>query len=69
MAKEQVARLFRDAHANPALKEELSQAPNIEAFVQMAQEFGYDFTVEEWQDMTRFSVEELKGKVSEIPGI
>ncbi|HBL13725.1 MAG TPA: Nif11-like leader peptide family natural product precursor [Cyanobacteria bacterium UBA11162] len=69
MAKEQVARLFRDAQANPSLREELSVAPNIEAFVEMAKERGYDFTVEEWQEMTRFSVEELKGKISEIPGI
>lgn len=69
MAREQVARLFRDAQANPSLREELKVAPNPEAFVQMAKERGYDFTLEEWQDMTRFSVEELKGKVSEIPGL
>jgi hypothetical protein len=35
----------------------------------MAQEYGYQFTVEEWQKATGFAVEELKCHVSEIPGI
>lgn len=69
MAREEVVRLFRAAQANPALKEQLNQAPNPEAFVKMAEECGYHFTLEEWQEMTRFSVEELKGELSEIPGI
>ncbi|MFP4576710.1 MAG: Nif11-like leader peptide family natural product precursor [Coleofasciculus sp.] len=69
MAKEQVAKLFRDANANPSLKEELRSAPNVDAFIQMAKERGYDFTVEEWQEMTGFSVEEVEGKLSEIPGL
>jgi predicted ribosomally synthesized peptide with nif11-like leader len=69
MAKEQVAKLFRDAQANPALREELSAAPNVDAFIKMAKERGYEFTVEEWQEMTGFSVEELEGKLSEIPGL
>ena len=69
MPKEQVTRLFRDSLANPALKEELNTAPDVETFVLMAQKMGYDFTVDEWKEMTRFSVEELKGKISEIPGI
>ncbi|MFP4121180.1 Nif11-like leader peptide family natural product precursor [Coleofasciculus sp.] len=69
MAKEQVAKLFRDAQANPALREELSAAPNVDAFIKMAKERGYEFTVEEWQEMTGFSVEEVEGKLSEIPGL
>ena len=69
MAKESVAQLFRAAQENPALRETLSAAPNLEAFVQLAAEHGYQFTVEEWQDMMRFSVEELECEMSEIPGI
>ncbi|HBE18022.1 MAG TPA: Nif11-like leader peptide family natural product precursor [Cyanobacteria bacterium UBA11149] len=69
MPKEQVTRLFRDSLANPSLKEELNTAPDVETFVLMAQERGYDFTIDEWKEMTRFTVEELKGKISEIPGI
>ncbi|EDX83246.1 hypothetical protein S7335_426 [Synechococcus sp. PCC 7335] len=30
---------------------------------------GYEFTVEEWREATGFSVEELQGELSEIPGI
>jgi predicted ribosomally synthesized peptide with nif11-like leader len=69
MAQEQVARLYRAAKADPALKERLNQAPNIEAFVAMARELGFDFTVEEWRAMTSFQVEELKAELSEIPGL
>lgn len=69
MAKEQVTKLFRDANTNPALKEQLNSAPNLETFVEWAQGLGYDFTLEEWREVTSFQVEELKSKVSEIPGI
>ncbi|MEH1840427.1 MAG: Nif11-like leader peptide family natural product precursor [Nostoc sp.] len=69
MAKEEVTRLFRYAQANVSLREKLNSAPNIETFVQLAQDLGYNFTVEEWKEVTSFSVEELKSKVSEIPGI
>ncbi|MEE3718875.1 Nif11-like leader peptide family natural product precursor [Tumidithrix elongata RA019] len=69
MAKEQVAKLYRAVQANPELKEKLNAAPNLEQFVLMAQQAGYDFTVEEWKEMTNFSVEELEGKLSEIPGL
>lgn len=69
MAREDVVKLFREAQANPSLKQTLNSAPNAEEFVKMAQELGYNFTVEEWQAMTRFSVEELEGELSEIPGI
>ena len=69
MAKESVAQLFRAAQVDSALRQKLSAAPSIEAFVNMAKEYGYDFSLEEWQSMTKFSVEEVKGKLSEIPGI
>ncbi|MGB3693049.1 MAG: Nif11-like leader peptide family natural product precursor [Spirulinaceae cyanobacterium] len=69
MAREQVVKLFRDTQADPTLKEKLNQAPNPEKFVEMASQLGYDFTVEEWQEVTGFQVEELESKLSEIPGI
>ncbi|NEO87058.1 MAG: Nif11-like leader peptide family natural product precursor [Spirulina sp. SIO3F2] len=69
MAHTEVKRLFQAAQSNPTLRERLNTAPNPEMFVKMAQDLGYDFTVEEWQAMTRFSVEELESEISEIPGI
>lgn len=69
MSREQVIKLFRDTQADPNLKETLNQAPNPEKFVEMAKQMGYDFTVEEWQSVTGFQVEELESKLSEIPGI
>ncbi|WP_375502517.1 Nif11-like leader peptide family natural product precursor [uncultured Nostoc sp.] len=69
MAKEEVTRLFRSVQANVSLREKLNSAPNIETLVQLAQDLGYNFTVEEWKEVTSFNVEELKCKVSEIPGI
>jgi len=69
MAKEAVAQLFRAAQVDNALRERLNAAPDIETFVTLAKDYGYDFTVQEWQEMTQFSVEELKGDLSEIPGI
>ncbi|NEQ99541.1 MAG: Nif11-like leader peptide family natural product precursor [Cyanothece sp. SIO2G6] len=69
MAKEAVVQLFRAVQADPNLREQLNMAPNPQKFVEMAQAYGFHFTVEEWQDMTRFAVEELEGELSEIPGI
>ncbi len=69
MAKTEVKRLFQAAQADPSLRDRLNEAPDPEAFVEMAQTLGYDFSVEDWQDMTRFAVEELESYVSEIPGI
>lgn len=64
MAKEVVAQLFRAAQANPALREHLNQAPDLEQFVALAASYGYEFTVNEWQAMTGFTVEELDSQVS-----
>ncbi len=69
MAREQVARLYRAAQNDSLLKAKLNQAPDLESFVKMAQAEGYDFTLEEWQQMTTFGLEELKCDLSEIPGI
>lgn len=69
MAKEEVTRLFRAVQGNLSLRDNLNSAPNIETFVKLAQDLGYNFTVQEWKEVTSFSVEELKCKVSEIPGI
>jgi predicted ribosomally synthesized peptide with nif11-like leader len=69
MAREEVARLFRAARSNASLRDRLNAAPDVEYFVRQAREFGYDFTIEEWREMTRFSVEEVESQVSEIPGI
>jgi predicted ribosomally synthesized peptide with nif11-like leader len=69
MAREQVARLYRAAQTDSRLKAKLNEAPDLEGFVEMAKAEGYDFTIEEWQQMTNFEVEELKCHLSEIPGI
>lgn len=69
MAKEQVARLFREAQANPTLRETLNTAPNPQSFVTMANQKGFSFTLDEWKEMMNFSVEELECELSEIPGI
>lgn len=69
MAKEVVAQLFRAAQTDPGLRERLNQAETVEQFVAMAKSYGYDFTIEEWQAMTQFAVEEVPGALSEIPGI
>ncbi len=69
MAKEVVTQLFRAAQADPVLREQLNQAPNIEQFVALARSYGYEFTLEEWQSMTGFAVEELEGQLSDLPGV
>lgn len=69
MAKEVVTQLFRAVQADPALRKQLNQAPNIEQFVALARSCGYEFTLEEWQSMTGFAVEELEGQLSDLPGV
>ncbi len=69
MAVQEVTRLFRAAQTNPNLREQLNTAPDADAFVKMAREQGYEFTVDEWQKATRFAVEEYESELSEIPGI
>ena len=69
MAKEAVAQLFRAAQVDTRLREKLSEAPDIQTFVELAKTYGYDFTMEEGREMTQFSVDELDGELSEIPGL
>ncbi|ACK70176.1 protein of unknown function nitrogen fixation [Gloeothece citriformis PCC 7424] len=69
MARENVVKLFRDVQKNPSLKKTLNQANNLKGFVTLAQELGYDFTLQEWQDLTAFKVEEYQCEISEIPGL
>ncbi|MBD2430807.1 MULTISPECIES: Nif11-like leader peptide family natural product precursor [Fischerella] len=68
MSKQEVIRLFRAAQTNPNLRETLNSASDLEAFVQMAQQQGYNFTVEEWQKATGLVMEESESQVSEIQG-
>lgn len=69
MAKEAVARLFRASQKDKDLRDKLNQSENLDTFIKMAKENGYEFTSSEWQSMTQFSVEEFQGELSEIPGI
>jgi predicted ribosomally synthesized peptide with nif11-like leader len=69
MSIAEVNRLFGDAQESPNLKKEMNKAPDLEGFVKMAQEMGYDFTIEEWLETTGFQVEEYECELSEIPGI
>ncbi len=69
MAKEAVARLFRASQKDQDLRDKLNQSEDLDTFIRMAKENGYEFTSSEWQSMTQFSVEEFKGELSEIPGI
>lgn len=69
MAIEQVVKLYREAQANPILRDTLNTAPNPESFVAMANQRGFSFTLKEWREMTNFSVEEYECELSEIPGI
>ena len=69
MAKDQVVRLYREAQSNPSLRQTLNTAPNMESFVNMANQKGISFTLDEWKEMMNFSVEELECELSEIPGI
>lgn len=69
MAKEQVVKLFRAVQTDASLRDQLNAAPDLDALVQQAQTLGYSFTLNEWQEVTGFAVEELECKLSEIPGI
>ena len=69
MAKQDVAQLFRAAQRDQSLRQELSESPDLESFVHKAKYRGFDFTVEEWKEVTQFVVEEIDGELSEIPGL
>lgn len=69
MTKEAVVKLFRATQSSPDLKKRLNSSPDLEAFIAKAKTYGYEFTAQEWKEVTSFTVEELKGDLSEIPGI
>ena len=69
MAREQVVKLYREAQTNSNLRNTLNTASSPESFVAMANQKGFSFTINEWREMTNFSVEELECELSEIPGI
>ncbi|WP_235182303.1 Nif11-like leader peptide family natural product precursor [Fischerella thermalis] len=68
MSKQEVIRLFRAAQTNPNLREILNSASDLETFVKMAQQQGYNFTVDEWQKATGLVMEDSESQVSEIQG-
>lgn len=69
MAQQEVTRLFRAVQGNSELRDRLNTAPDLETLVRLAERHGYCFTIEEWQAVTNFSVEEYECELSEIPGI
>lgn len=68
MAKEQFLRLFREAQTNAVLRDTLKSAPNPESFVALANQQGFAFTINEWREMTKFTVEEFEGELSAPSG-
>jgi predicted ribosomally synthesized peptide with nif11-like leader len=69
MAQHEVVRLFRSAQVDSDLRDRLQSAPDLAGLVHIAQQRGYQFTAQEWQQATGFAVEELDCQLSEIPGI
>ncbi|MFB2769389.1 Nif11-like leader peptide family natural product precursor [Pelatocladus sp. BLCC-F211] len=63
MSKQEVIRLFKNAQTNPNLREILNSASSLEVFVQIAQQQGYNFTVEEWQKATGLVIEDSESQV------
>ncbi|HAC65212.1 MAG TPA: Nif11-like leader peptide family natural product precursor [Cyanothece sp. UBA12306] len=69
MAKENVIKLFRELQKSSHLRDQFEQIETPNAFVAVSRKLGYDFTLEEWQEITAFKVEEYECELSEIPGI
>ncbi|MBW4636616.1 MAG: Nif11-like leader peptide family RiPP precursor [Iphinoe sp. HA4291-MV1] len=68
MAQKNAAQLFKAVKLDQALKERLKAAADPETFIKIAQERGYDFTVEELQtELSKLSSEELAAIVN--PGV
>ncbi|MGJ5675951.1 MAG: Nif11-like leader peptide family natural product precursor [Nostochopsis sp.] len=68
MTQNNAAQLFKAVKQDQALKEKLKAAANPEAFITIAQERGYDFTVEELEtELSKLSSEELAAIVN--PGV
>ena len=68
MTQKNAAQLFAAVKQDQALKERLKVADAPENFIKIAQEYGYDFTVEELNtQMSQLSPEELAAIVN--PGV
>ncbi|NJM73799.1 MAG: Nif11-like leader peptide family natural product precursor [Scytonema sp. RU_4_4] len=68
MTQRNAAELFKAVKKDHVLKERLKAATNPEAFIKIAKERGYNFTVEELQaEISKLSEEELAGIVN--PGV
>ncbi len=62
MTQQNAAQLFKAVKQDQALKERLKATDNPEAFVKIAKERGYEFTVEELQtEISKLSEEDLAG--------
>ncbi|MBD2252574.1 Nif11-like leader peptide family natural product precursor [Nostoc parmelioides] len=60
MTQQNAAELLKAVKENQALRERLKATNNPEAFIKIAQEGGYDFTVEELEnEISKLSEEEL----------
>ncbi|MCP6763175.1 MAG: Nif11-like leader peptide family natural product precursor [Fischerella sp. CENA71] len=68
MTQNHAAQLFKAVKQDQALKERLKAAENPETFIQVAQERGYNFTIEELEtELSKLSSEELAAIVN--PGV
>ncbi|OUL20220.1 Nif11-like leader peptide family natural product precursor [Nostoc sp. 106C] len=65
MPQKNAAQLFKAVKQDQALKERLKATANPDAFIQIAKERGYDFTVEELEaEIDRLSEEDLAAIVN-----
>ena len=69
MAKQDVLELFRKVQRHPQLMQNLHHVTTPEQLIEVAEELGYSFTIDEWKAVTGFQIEELPGELSEIPGL
>ncbi|MBD2667468.1 hypothetical protein B6N60_02329 [Richelia sinica FACHB-800] len=68
MDKNNAAKLFQAVKQDQILKERLKAATNPEAFIQVANLAGYNFTVEELEtELSKLSAEELAAIIN--PGV
>jgi predicted ribosomally synthesized peptide with nif11-like leader len=68
MAQKNAAELFKAVKQDQVFQERLKAASKPEAFIKIAKERGYDFTVDELQiELSKLSEEELAAIVN--PGI
>ncbi|WP_414563979.1 MULTISPECIES: Nif11-like leader peptide family natural product precursor [unclassified Anabaena] len=65
MAQQKTAQLLHAVKEDQALKARLKATNNAEAFIEIARECGYDFTVEELEDeISKLSDEDLAAIVN-----